>query len=150
MVILSKHQFFLTIQEIYESVFRDYGFEIHEEKDNLVIATKPDCELIFRLERALYCSLGIKLSGQLAQKATSDPYYRYRELGVSAIAKCLDPYYKRPFKRTETEEDLKDVLEGHKEELLKYCKNILLGDVSSWQQVVDCLNITRGDRQQSV
>ena len=146
MVTLSKHQFFRTIEEIYESIFRDYGFEMYEENDNLVIARKPDCELVFRLERALYCSLGIKLSGQLAQKATSDPYYRFRELGVSAIAKCLDPNYKRPFKRTETLEDLQAVLEGHKEELLKYCGNILLGDVSSWQQVVDCLNITRINR----
>jgi len=146
MVSLSKHQFFLTINEIFDSVIRDYGFEIYEENERLVIAKKDGCELIFRLEAALYCSLGIKLSGELAQKATSDPYYRYRELGVSAIAKCLDPSYKRPFKRTETEEDLKDVLERHKEELLKYCRNILLGDVSSWQRVVDCLNRTRINR----
>jgi len=91
-----------------------------------------------------YFSLEIRLSGKLGKKATSDPSYRH--LGVAAIAKCLDPSYVRPVRKATNywaEEDLREIAEGHKEELLKYCGAILLGDVSSWQEVVDCLAKTK-------
>ena len=88
-----------------------------------------------RLERAYlayYFSLEIELSGELGKQAASDPTYRH--LGVSAIAKCLDPNYDRPVRKAtnyRAEEDLREIAEGHKEDLLKYCGDILSGDVSS-------------------
>lgn len=146
MITFAEHQFFLVINEIFGSIIQDYGFEIYEENKNLVIARKGDIDLIFRLETVYlshYFSLEIKLSGKLGKNATSDPSYRH--LGVAAIAKCLDPNYTRPVKKANTEDDLREIAEGHKEELLKYCKSILLGDVSSWQKIVECLNSTRSN-----
>lgn len=137
---ISEHQFFLIIKKIFDPVIQSYGFEIVKKNNNLIVAAKGDIELIFRLESApmsYYFSLEIKLTGELGKKATPDSSYRH--LGVAAIAQCLDEDYDRPVKEARNEEDLIEVAEGHKEELVKYCENILLGDVSSWQDVVDCL-----------
>lgn len=146
MISLSELQFFSIINEVFGTVIQDYGFEIYEENKNLIIARKGDIDVIFRLESvnlSYYFSLEIRLSGKLGKNATSDPSYRH--LGVAAIARCLDPNYTRPVKKANTEDDLREIAEGHKEELLKYCKSILLGDVSSWQKIVECLNSTRSN-----
>lgn len=140
MISLSEHQFFSLIIDVFDTVIRKYGLEIHEESKNLVVATKGSIELIFRLEPtylAYYFSLEIRLVGELGERATSNSLYRH--LGVAAIARCLDPNYDRPVKEIQTEQNLREIAEGHREELLKYCENILLGDVSSWQTVVNCL-----------
>jgi hypothetical protein len=140
MTSLSEHQFFLMIKEIFDPVIQNYGFELNEENENLVIATKGDIQIIFRLESAYltyYFSLEIKLSGELGRKATPDSSYRH--LGVAAIAQCLDQNYSRPIKKARNEDDLKEIAGRHKEELIRYCERILLGDVASWQYVVDCL-----------
>ena len=138
-------QFLPLIEEVFDSVFKEYGFEIQGdigwvENEDVVTIKKNDIALIFHLGRAQLfysCSLGIKLSGELAEKATSN--LDYRGLGVTAIAKCLDASYKQSLKKAQTKEELKELLENNKEVLLKYCKDILLGDVSVWQSLVDCI-----------
>jgi hypothetical protein len=133
--------FLKPIIDVFDSVFRDYGFKIYEENLDLVIAKKGDIELLFRLEATkmfYYFSLEIKLLGGLGEQATSDPSYRH--LGVTAIAKCINPNYKISLKAAQTETELKEMMEIQKEELLDYCKGILLGDVSIWQRVVYSLN----------
>lgn len=139
---------FLTIiQETFGSVFEDYGFELQSEVkwsgmgEYIITAKKDDIELNFYLGMSplfYYCSVGIKLSGKLGERATTDP--KFRNMGVSAIAKCLDPYYYNPSRKSpQTSEEVKLDFENYKEDLLKYCKNILSGDVSIWPTVVDCL-----------
>jgi hypothetical protein len=132
------------IKEVFDSVFVDYGFELKSEAiwdgrgENVITASKGDMDLNFYLGTSpmfYYCSAGIKLSGNTAEKAT--PHVKYRSMGVSAIAKGLNPDYKRPTKGAQTKEDVKELFEAEKDDLLKYCKDILLGDVSSWSQIAD-------------
>jgi hypothetical protein len=138
-------QFLKLIHEIFDPVFLKYGFAIQEEElwiqpEETVFARKGDIELQFRLGSSQlfwYFSTGIKLSGKLADEATSDP--SYHGLEFTAIAECLDPSYRRNLKAAQTEAELREQMERDKMELLKYCDNILLDDVSNWQKVVDCL-----------
>jgi hypothetical protein len=132
------------IKEVFDSVFKDYGFELKNEAiwdgrgENVITASKGDIDLNFYLGTSpmfYYCSVGIKLSGDIAEKATS--HVKYRSMGVSAIAKELDPNYKRPSKGAQTKEEVKELFEAEKADLLKYCKDILLGDVSSWSRIAD-------------
>jgi hypothetical protein len=107
-------------------VFKEYRFELQGEavwveNEDVVIARKGDLELLFHLGRSqlfYYCSLGIRLSGELAIKAT--PNSRYYSLGVAAIAKCLEPGYKRSPKAAQTNAELKELLEIEKADLLNY------------------------------
>jgi hypothetical protein len=140
MQVLQHEQFSRLINEVFSSVIDRHGFKLRSEKEYLLIARKGDIELLFRLEigyQSHYFSLEIRLSGELGERATSDS--RYRHLGVSAIAKCFEPNYQESDKGAETEEMLREMMELQKEELLKYCEDILAGDVSSWSKVVDCL-----------
>ena len=138
---------FLTIiQETFGSVFEDYGFEPQGEAvwtgmgEYIITARKDDIELNFYLgisQLFYYCSIGIKLSGTVGERATPDP--KFCNLGVIVIAECLDPDYKLSRKSPQTSEEVKLDFENRKEDLLKYCKDILSGDVSIWSTVVDCL-----------
>ena len=130
---------FLAVQEIFAPVFEEYGFELLPEEKQIsyqtsVVAKKEDIELVFRLESTYMfylCSIGIKLTGELGKKVSSDP--RYRELGASVIAERLNPGYESPVKEILTKSHLYRTLESDKAELLKYCKEILLGDITPWQ-----------------
>jgi len=138
-------RFLNLVHQVFDPVCTKYGFIIQEEEkwiqpEKAVFARKGDIELEFRLgSSSLFWdfSLEIKLSGALGEKATSDP--KYRGLGVAAIAGCLDPNYKKNLKAPQTEDELRRKMESDKDELLKYCEDILLGNVSNWQKVVDCL-----------
>jgi hypothetical protein len=77
------------------------------------------------------------LSGELGERATADP--KYRSLGVSVIAECLDPEYKPARNAPQTKDEVKQTFENQRDDLLKYCKSILSGDVSIWPVVVKCL-----------
>ena len=138
--------FYSIIKETFGSVTEDFGFELQDEAvwsgmgEYIIIAKKGDIELNFYLGMSqlfYYCSVGIKLSGELGKKATGDP--KFRNLGVSTIAKCLDPDYKHSGKSPQTSEEVKHAFENRKEDLLKYCKDILSGDVSIWPTVVNHL-----------
>jgi hypothetical protein len=138
---------FLTIiQETFGSVFEKYSFELQGEAkwsgmgEYILTAKKDDIELNFYLgvsQLFYYCSVGIRVSGKVGEKATTDP--KFRNMGVSVIAKCLDPDYKPSTKSPQTSEEVKQDFENRKEDLLKYCKDILSGDVSIWKTVVKCL-----------
>ncbi len=141
-------QFLQSIKEIFDPVFKDYGFELQGESvwnghgEYLVIATHGDITLDFYLtviplSSVRYCSLGIKLSGKLAKKATANKHYH--SVDVMVIAKVLDPDFQHPSMEIRTGQELKEILQKEKECLLKYCKDILSGDVSKWQKVVKYL-----------
>jgi hypothetical protein len=138
--------FLAIINETFGSVFEDYGFELQGEAiwtgmgEYIITAKKGDIELNFYLGMSqlfYYCDVGIKLSGELGERAITDP--KFRNIGVSVIAECLDPEYKLSRKNPQTSEEVKQDFENRKEDLLKYCKDILSGDVSIWPTVVDCL-----------
>jgi len=138
--------FLAIIQETFGSVFEHYGFEIPNEVkwngagEYVITTQKGDIELNFYLglsQLFYYCSVGIRLSGEMGKRATSDP--KYRNIGVSTIAECLDSEYKLSKKASQTSEEVKQKFEKSKEDLLKYCKDILSGDVSIWATVVKCL-----------
>ncbi len=142
--------FLPLIKEIFSSVFKDYGFNLQEVAiwngmgEYVVTAQKDDIELNFYLgisQLFYYCDLGLKLSGELGERASTDP--KYRSLDVSAIAECLDPAYKPPRKMPQTKEEVKQTFENQKAELLKYCKDVLSGDISIWPVVVKCLEKNR-------
>ena len=138
--------FLSIIKETFGSVFEDYGFELQDEAiwtgmgEYIITARKADIELNFYLglsQLFYYCSVGIRLSGKLGKKATSDP--KYRNMGVSTIAQNLDPEYEPSRKGQQTSEEVKREFENRKEDLLKYCRDILSGDVSIWSSVVKSL-----------
>ena len=134
------------IEDIYNAVFKDYGFELQDEVvwdgrgEYSLTAQKHNIELVFYLGMSplfYHCDVWIKLSGKLGEKATSDP--KYRRLGVMVIAKCLDPEYTSSRKKSQTKEEVKQKFESRKKDLLTYCKGVLSGDVSTWPIVVNCL-----------
>jgi hypothetical protein len=128
-----------AVQEIFAPVFEEYGFELLPEEKQIsyqtsVVAKKGDIELIFYLEstyRFYLCSIEIGLTGELGEKVSSDP--RYRSIGASVIAERLNPGYESPVKHILTKGQLYRTLEADKAELLTYCKEILLGDITPWQ-----------------
>jgi len=134
-----------AVEEIFGPVFKEYGFELQSresqlEYENKVVAKKGGIELVFRLggtQMFYLCSIGIRLSGELGEKVSSDP--RYREIGASVIAKRLNPGYESPTKHIQTKEDLHRTLEADKAELLKYCKDILMGDITPWQEALKAI-----------
>lgn len=142
--------FLPLIKEVFNSVFEDYGFELQEEAkwngmgEYVITAQKENIELNFYLgisQLFYYCDVGLKLSGQLGERATGDP--KFRRLGISVIAECLHPEYKPSRKMPQTKEEVKQAFENDKEDLLKYCKGVLSGDVSIWATVVKCLKEKR-------
>ena len=144
MQVLQHKQFSSLINEVFSSVIDRHKFELRSEDEYLLIAQKGDIELLFRLEvgyQSYYFSLEIRLSGELGERATPDS--RYRHLGVTAIARCFELNYQGFANGAETEEMLKEMMETQKEALLQYCEDILVGDVSSWFKVVDCLRKKR-------
>ena len=143
-------QFVQSIKQVFDPLFEDYGFELQNEAvwdgrgEYTVRASKADMALIFYLgltPSSYLCSLGINLSGQLAEKAT--PNKHYRNIGVTAIATSLDGDYKYSPKYIQTKEELIEALQKEKEDLLKYCKLVLSGDVSIWSEVVNRLEDQR-------
>lgn len=138
--------FLSLIKEIFDPIFKDYGFELQEEArwngmgEYVVTAQKGELELSFYLgisQLFYYCDVGLELSGKLGERATADP--KYRRIGVSVIAGCLDPEYKPSRKMPQTKDEVKQTFENCKEDLLKYCKGVLSSDVSIWPIVVKCL-----------
>jgi hypothetical protein len=136
-------QFLESIKRVFAPVFKEYGFELQEEVvwngagEDTVKAIKKDIALVYYLGHTpqfYLCSLGISLSGQLAQKATSIKHYY--NMGVTGIAHYLDENYQFTGINVYNNEDLIRALEQEKEVLLTYCKNILSGDISVWSEVV--------------
>ncbi len=138
----SNIDFLSIVKEVFSSVFSDYGFVLKNEViwdgqgDNRITASKEDIDIVFYIavsQMFYYCGAAIKLSGITGEKATS--HENYREMSISAIAKGLDPNYEKIRKGAQTKEEVKAIFETEKNTLLKYCRDILLSDVSSWTPV---------------
>jgi hypothetical protein len=136
--------FLSVIKEVFSPVFNEYGFVLRDETnwngqgESTISASKGDVEITFYIGTSklfFYCSAGIKLSGELGEKATS--HVDYRNMGISALAKGMNPNYKSNNKGAQTKEEVKEAFEAERDDLLKYCKNILLGDVSSWTPIAN-------------
>lgn len=125
------------VPEIFSFVQEDYGFEFEIVSDYLINAKKGDVLLDLRFDRGVLFSLGIEVTGNLAEFASPDP--RYRKIGATVIAKCLDKEYKSNIKKIKNEEDLINQIMDRAWVLEKYCGNILAGDVSEWKYIIDCL-----------
>ena len=137
-------RFAKLVDDVYGLFLREYGFTYVKEEKYLVTARKDDIELIFSLETTFLfynLSLEIKLHGQLGENATS--IKRYRHLGILTIAKCLDSNFRGRIKKAQTERELKEILLLDKDVLLNCCVEFLLGNVSSWGEIVDCLEMRR-------
>ncbi len=133
---------FKLISDVFGSFLLEYKFEIYEESRKMIIARKGDIELLFRLEETYLfydVSVEIRLSGKTGESATSNPSCRH--LGIDAIAKCVNPDHKMFLKKAQTENELREILDVNKEVLLKYCKDILSGDISMWQNIANCLSL---------
>ncbi len=136
-------QFVESIKKVFDSVFKEYGFELQEELqwngagEDTIKASKKDITLVYYFGHTpefYLCSIGISLSGELAERATSIRHYH--NMTVTGIAKFLDKDFNPVRVNVYNNEDLVKALEQGKEVLLKYCKDILSGDVSSWTEVV--------------
>ncbi len=134
--------FVSIIKEVFSSVFNDYGFVLNDKAswdgrgENTIKASKGDVDINFYIgvsQLFYYCSAGIKLSGETGEKAT--PHVKYRSMGISAIAKGMDSNYKSSNRAAQTAEEVKKAFEAERDDMVRYCKNILLGDVSSWTPV---------------
>lgn len=133
-------QFIKLIYEVFNNTIQGLGFKFQEENKKLLYARKGDVQLIFRLETGYkfrLFSLEIRLLGELGERATSKPYYR--NLAVSTIAKFTDPDYKISSEITSTEDELRKVMETQKHSLLKYCNEMLHGDITRWPRIVDLI-----------
>jgi hypothetical protein len=137
-------EFAAIIREVFDPVFQTYGFRLQDEAtwdgqgENSLTASKDGMELNFYLGTSplfYYCSVIIHLVGEVAEKAT--PYSKYRRLDVSTIAEALDPTFKPSLKGAQTNEEVRALFELQRENLLKYCSDILSGNLSSWTRVAE-------------
>ena len=138
--------FLPIVKEVFSSVLSDFGFTLRNEAswdgrgENTITASKDDIDINFYIGTSqlfYYCSAGIKLLGETGEKAT--PHVKSRSLGISAIAKGIDPNYKSNNRAAQTAEEVKKAFEAERDDMIKYCKDILLGDVSSWTSVANQL-----------
>ena len=149
--------FLSIIKEVFSSVFNDYSFVLNDKAgwdgrgENTITASKGDIDINFYIgisQLFYYCSAGIKLSGEIGERATA--HAKYRSMGISAIAKGMDPNYKSNNRGAQTAEEVKKAFEEERDDMIKYCKNILLGDVSSWSPIANQLADDWNKKQNSV
>ncbi len=126
------------VPEIFDFVKEKYGFRFEKINDHLISAKKGDISLEFRFDRGTMFGVEIGLRGELGEEATTEA--KYRKIGTTAIAKCLDKKYNPWIKSVRTDIDLMHQMEEGATELLQYCGNILEGDVAEWEKIVNCLS----------
>ncbi len=136
--------FLSIIKDVFSPVLTEYGFSLKDgmtwdgQGEDSVSAIKDQVEITFYVGHSrlfYYCSAGIKLSGALGEKASSNP--DYRAMGVSAIAKGIDPNYKSSNRAAQSAEEVRRAFEAERDDMLKYCKEILLGNVSFWTPIAN-------------
>ena len=134
------------IEDIYDPIFKNYGFVIQGESEwscngeYKITAEKDDLKLNFYLgmSRLFYhCDVAIELSKELKKKVNSD--IGKGGISVITIATYLDPEYTYSKKASQTKEEVIAKFKTRKETLLKYCQGILSGEISDWLKVVNCL-----------
>ena len=125
------------VPEIFSFVTDEFGFKFENINKFLVVARKEGMNLYFIFDKGLLFSVEIEVTGKLGDIAINNP--KYRKLGASTMAECIDDEYKLKFKYIKNENDLLSEMEEEAKVLKKYCRNILAGDVSSWESIVNCL-----------
>ena len=142
--------FVSIIRDIFDPVFQTYGLKLQNETtwngqgENLLTASKEGLELIFYLANSplfYYGTVAIHVVGELAKRAT--PHSKYHSLDISTIAEELDAQFRPSLKGAQTHTEVSELFEVQKENLLKYCSDILSGDVSSWTRVAEQLRKNR-------
>jgi hypothetical protein len=127
--------FLSIIKEVFDPVFKEFGLLINNELawdgrgESSVMVSNKDVDLIFYVGISplfYYCSVSIRPT-----KEKGDP----QGLDVAAIAKAKEPTYKRRPMGAQTREEAKKMFEIEKEDLLKYCRDFLVGDLSSWSKI---------------
>jgi hypothetical protein len=132
-----KELFQQKVPETFAFVKENYGFEFENISDYLIVGRKQNMNIYFRFDRGISFGVAIEVTGELGEKAIADP--RYRRLGASTMAECIDKEYKLRVKRIKNKKDLLDRISEEARVLKKYFGEILNGDVSKWEQIVDCL-----------
>jgi hypothetical protein len=125
------------IFEIFSFIRDEYGFDFEIIDDYLIIAKKQDMNLYFIFDRGLFFSVEIEVTGNLGERAINNR--KYRKLGASTMAECIDREYEVYVKQIKNEADLIKEMKEEARVLRKYCGNILSGDVSDWERIVNCL-----------
>lgn len=130
-------QFFnKKIFEVFAFVRDNYGFTFDTINDYLIVAKKGDMNLYFIFDKGILFSVEIEVTGKLGEIAIKNP--KYRRLGASTMAECISEY-KLKVKTIRNENDLLSEMEEEARVLKDYCANILAGDVSDWERIVNCL-----------
>ena len=125
------------VPEVFSFLHDEFGFDFKTISDHIVIGQKGDILVRFVLDRGILFSVAIEVKGRLGKTAIGDA--RYRKLGATAIARCLDSTYTPYIVNIRSEEDLTNQMRERAMVLEKYCKKILKGDVSDWKRIVYCL-----------
>lgn len=122
---------------IFSFVKDEYGFEFEKVTDYMIVGKKGDMNLYFRFDRGISFGVAVEVVGSLGETAISSP--KYRKLGASTMAECIDSGYKLRVKRIKKEDDLLERMNEEARVLRKYFGKILIGDVSEWEKIVECL-----------
>ena len=125
------------VPEVFSFLNDEFGFDFKIINDHIIIGQKGDITVHFVLDHGVLFSVGIEVRGRLGKAAIADA--RYRKLGATAIARCLDSTYVPSIVNIRNEDDLINQMRERAMVLEKYCKNILKGDVSDWKRIVKCL-----------
>ena len=129
--------FLEKVPEIFSFVVNKYGFEFDNLDEYRIIARKENMNLYFILDRGIFFSVEIEVTGSLGEEAIKDP--KCRKMGASTMAECIDKNYHLQINTIRNENDLLSEMEEEARVLNKYCRNILSGDVSDWERIINCL-----------
>jgi len=125
------------VPEVFSFLKNEFGFDFVTINEHNVIGQNNDIVVHFVFDRGILFSVGIEVRGDLGELAISDA--RYRKLGATAIARCLDKGYKPYILNIKNEDDLINQMRERAVVLQKYCSKILKGDISDWERIVNCL-----------
>jgi len=125
------------VPEVFSFLHNEFDFDFKIINDHIIIGQKGDILVHFVLDHGVLFSVGIEVRGRLGKKAIADA--RFRKLGATAIARCLDSTYVPHIVNIRNEDDLINQMRERATVLEKYCNNILKGDVSDWKRIVKCL-----------
>ena len=125
------------VPEIFGFVKDEYGFEFEVIDEYRMIASKEDINLNFIFDREMLFSVEIEVSGALGEKAIKNP--NYRRLGASTMAECMKDGYQLKVRFIQDKNVLISEMKEETRVVREYCGDILSGDVSDWERIVDCL-----------
>ena len=135
---MSLVQVFQTkVPEIFSFLENELGYNFVKINEYTLVGQKGDVNVHFIFDRGILFSVGIEIKGELGKEAISEA--RYRKLGATAIARCIDKSYKPTIIQVKNENDLIEQMMDRASVLRNYCIKILKGDVSDWERIVNCL-----------